>query len=390
MYIQRALLPDRILNHFDLIKEKSLMLDSNKKVNGETISHFPHLELQLTDRCNLSCFHCHFRDMGNKHFRYEWINIITRIIKPKAISLIGGGEPTLFPRFSDAVMELSENIPAVKIGLITNGVIIPDGEWHSKLSWIRVSYYNIDNNTYCGKSPKLQRQVLKNIFWYLNNTSIENIGVSYLVHARSIDQCVDFIRDIASGFKEYGGSRERFNIQFKTAFIVVDPNSINDDLHQKNMQFQPTINQISRIYSAIAGLMMSDPNIQELLANHSNYKIFEELIDEKHSQIIEATNPNVQSPSNFNRCYYSLAFQLIVPSGDVYPCPTIGEFRDAAQKSMHILDYKEIQRSNYNYFYAPSLCCNRRFCRYEGHNRIVEQHLKEPKSDNFIEYDPFF
>jgi len=390
MYIKRALLPDRILNHLDLIKEKTLILDSNKKINSEIISHFPHVELQLTDLCNLDCFHCHFRKKGNKHFKFEWIDIITKIIKPKAISLIGGGEPTLYPRFSEAIMKLSETIPNVKIGLITNGVIIPDGKWHSNLSWLRVSYYSIYNNKYCGKSSKLQHQILKNLFWYLNNTEIENIGVSYLIHSKSINQCVDFILDIASGFKNFGGNRERFNIQFKTAFIVVDPHLINDTLHQENIQFQPTINQITLIYSEIVSLMKSDPNINELLTNHSNYFIFKELIDKKYLQIIESTNPNVQFPNNFNRCYYSLAFQLIVPNGDVYPCPTIGEFRKTNQKSMHILDYNEFQLFNYTYFYAPSLCCNRRFCRYESHNRIVEQYIKEPKVNNFIEYDPFF
>jgi len=392
MYIKTALAANRILNHMGLIESKLSVIQNNNSDSSyfsKITKQFGHIELQLTDKCNLNCFHCHFRNLGDDHFEYDWLEIISKVIKPKAISLIGGGEPTCYPNFSDAIYKLANNLTNVKLGLITNGVIIPKGNWHNHLSWLRVSYYAIENDKYCGKPKKFQKSVLNNIFWYLNNTNVENIGVSFLLHRKSINQTVQFLVDIISNLEKFDGDIKRFNIQFKPAFIVVKPASIDDQLHLTNLNFLADKNQIYKVYQEIQSLLNKNRFYYNIINNHSNYHIFNELLDRNLLKMIQSTDPSQKTPKNFDHCYYCLAFQLITPSGDMYPCPTLAEFRDKSYSTGNISDIVRSDKHIYNFYTAPTLCCNSRFCRYTEHNSIISGALKTKMYKNKYD-DPFF
>ncbi|OGC80259.1 hypothetical protein A2943_00075 [Candidatus Adlerbacteria bacterium RIFCSPLOWO2_01_FULL_51_16] len=82
------------------------------------------LNLDLTTACNYACTHCIDWDMLNSRAKYDheilmkslW-NLIERGLR--SVILIGGGEPTLYPKFGDVVRFLKEH--EVQVGIVSNG-----------------------------------------------------------------------------------------------------------------------------------------------------------------------------------------------------------------------------------------------------------------------------
>ena len=71
-YINQCLEPGRILNYIDSITDKKeRLIKGNYNPKQANM-----IELQLTDKCNLECFHCHFRNQGDIFFKDEWIDIV--------------------------------------------------------------------------------------------------------------------------------------------------------------------------------------------------------------------------------------------------------------------------------------------------------------------------
>lgn len=116
------------------------------------------VEIDLTNRCNLGCKFCHF---GYTHTRgflagtaklaYESMGdemdfgLLTRVLPEmhkagvKSITYTGGGEPTLYPRFIEA---LERAYTVLDIGLYTNGTLIDDKKANAikqMCKWVVVS-----------------------------------------------------------------------------------------------------------------------------------------------------------------------------------------------------------------------------------------------------------
>lgn len=121
-----------------------------------------HLQLVLTNKCNAACKNCTCRDIdrSKEASYYELKNIIRFFDKRgvKAITLTGGGEPTLYPQLKNLLDYINKR--KIKVGIITNGI-----RWITKnidlklereiLTWVRISYnrkYSIDDlENFCSK-----------------------------------------------------------------------------------------------------------------------------------------------------------------------------------------------------------------------------------------------
>ena len=108
-------------------------------VAGRGIRVLPvHAELDLTSLCNMSCVWC--KDLDRKYSKSRAGNLPLRVVEQaaemvKAVSLKGGGEPTLHPEF-ERICELihSKN---VELGMTTNGTV---GIEHPEyFTWIKLS-----------------------------------------------------------------------------------------------------------------------------------------------------------------------------------------------------------------------------------------------------------
>lgn len=122
-----------------------------KVLNGEMIPPVV-IELSLCGKCNNSCVYCCCRDFHSNEMlsRKQIDEIVLQSSKiAKAITLTGGGEPTLNPYFSYAVKTIS--LSGLSIGLITNGTNLTRDNNDALArfaSFCRVSLDTADNINY--------------------------------------------------------------------------------------------------------------------------------------------------------------------------------------------------------------------------------------------------
>ena len=82
------------------------------------------INLDVTTSCNYACDHCVDFEILNKNIRYDHDKLLESLTNMHAkglrsVILIGGGEPTVYPQFTDIVRHLKAM--GIKIGVVTNG-----------------------------------------------------------------------------------------------------------------------------------------------------------------------------------------------------------------------------------------------------------------------------
>ena len=65
------------------------------------------LEFHITDTCDLNCIECHYRSKSLATFPFDHIETFITTLNPKAITITGGGEPTI--RESGGTQELQRS-----------------------------------------------------------------------------------------------------------------------------------------------------------------------------------------------------------------------------------------------------------------------------------------
>ncbi|MFA7308226.1 MAG: radical SAM protein [Hyphomicrobium sp.] len=381
---------NRILNHIGMIKEKAALLDASV-VKEERLCRAGHIELQLTDKCTLNCSNCHFRDLGDHTFSFDWLDRIVKNIRPSAITLAGGGEPTIYSRFNDAVLKLAE-IPRVKLGLITNGTVIPKGEWVKHISWIRVSVYSVENGMYSGRIPQFLDVVINNIQWYLRESNIPNVGIHFLFYRKNMSDILSFSKRMYFRFKDDKKNFGRVHIQFKPAFIMARPTQLTPELHKENVELLPDYDQIRSTLSEFENEFSKDESFKVFLETQSNFSIFNQLSNGYLDELINITRVRdfPLKKNEKNRCYVCLAYQLIDPNGFIYPCLTLAEHRLKEFSLGHISELPNSPVEKLNKFYTASTeCCNKIFCRNWSQNEVVKENIDKPlkidiPKDNFF------
>ena len=390
-YIKQCLEPGRIMNYANEIIQK-IHLAENGAIPFP--KEAPMIELQLTDRCNLNCFHCHFRNQGDLDLERKWISKIMNEVRPKAISLAGGGEPTLYPDFANVLKEIKMAPSSPEIGLISNGVYMPPGDWHKYLSWIRISLYSVLSDSYAGRKPDFQKKVLDNISRYMQSDQLKMVGVSLLYYKGNVVDCVRLSLELYKRLLESGRSTEYFNLQFKRAFVVNDPRSFSREAHIKNLEITPDQEELNAAVTLKEKLSKQNPGFGAFLEKCTNYQQLERLLSTGTGFILEQTAEDRPHVENFPHCYAVLVSRLITPDGFIYTCPTIAEHRETALALAHITEPADVINKRLPSYYAcQEPWCNSRYCRHTLHNEIVEDFIttgKFPVYDDAVLSDPFF
>lgn len=100
-----------------------------------------HLQLNITNKCNLKCNFCSCadRDLSQWLTKEKILSELTtfRDIGGKSVTIAGGGDPTVHPQFDEIIGAIHDL--GIKIGLVTNGIrLIKFSNLH-KLTWCRIS-----------------------------------------------------------------------------------------------------------------------------------------------------------------------------------------------------------------------------------------------------------
>ena len=151
-----------------------------------------HLQLIPTNRCNANCPWCSCKNV-DRHEELSYQDIINILNKFKilgtiAVTITGGGEPTLHPDF-EAILNYISMI-GLKSGLVTNGINIKDKSAfiNDNCTWVRLSIINT------------QKYDVAKINYFCNLLPDVDVGISYTVtdspNLELVMQVVNTVQDI--------------------------------------------------------------------------------------------------------------------------------------------------------------------------------------------------
>lgn len=160
--------------------------------------------------------------------------------------------------------------------------------------------------------------------------------------------------------------------------MVARPTILTKKLHRKNVTLLPTKTQLNNLLSEFQFEIERDENFKNFLGKRTNYSVFQSLINDQLTYLLNITNPEIQEYNKVKLCYTCLAFQLIAPNGFIYPCLSLAEYRLKKFSLYHISDIVKNKKNHLSrYYQANSECCNDYFCRNYIHNQIVCSNLRE-------------
>ncbi len=160
--------------------------------------YFPiSVELHLTDSCNLKCEWCTDKELRQNGATLD-LQVIKRLFREfwrhgTGVTLEGGGEPTLHPKFH----QIAENGQSnnLDLGLITNGTVDISDSIHM-LRWARISLDSSTKEEYLReKGVDCFERVLENLekMSKVRNSDQTFLGVGYVLTTRNQSKLIDLI-----------------------------------------------------------------------------------------------------------------------------------------------------------------------------------------------------
>jgi phosphohistidine swiveling domain-containing protein/sulfatase maturation enzyme AslB (radical SAM superfamily) len=299
---------DQIIKH---LKQASIKV-SRKLLKGFAQRY--HIEFHPCDACNLRCNGCtYFQDISSRpsavSFPFDQVARICSLFQPRAITIVGGGEPTLYRsgqhKLGDLICALGQGklgcAPA--IGLISNGVSWPPGnqQWPHYVKWVRYSLDASTPDSYVRKGKNYFDKVIDNVFRTLTQTDIPLVGVGFLYHPGNIAEAGPLISFLAHRLRR----------------------TCPDQLHRLNVQFRPWRVPTGR--PSIQERILSDGDIEQasaILLNHIEQDSFVEQFARHNTNI--AVNLLCggarEKVELFSECLFGLAKTVVRANGSLYPC----------------------------------------------------------------------
>jgi MoaA/NifB/PqqE/SkfB family radical SAM enzyme len=215
-----------------------------------------HVQLVPTNRCNLACKYCSFKESDRtQQLSKEDLDGIVDMCKSlgtKGITITGGGEPLLHPQIN----ELIENIysKGMKVGLVSNGKQLDKlkPENINLLTWYRISFdtnrklddtfiNNLDRVTAVNKScdmafsyvvsSKTDGQDLRRLVEYANTHNFSHVrvvedifnpGISSMEEVRELLKGINTDLVVFQGKKEHVRGEKDCLISLVKPFIAAD------------------------------------------------------------------------------------------------------------------------------------------------------------------------
>ena len=113
------------------------------------------INLDLTTACNYACDHCVDMDILNKPIKYEYERLrdsIARMAEKglRSVIVIGGGEPTVYPKFVEIVRFMKEL--GLQVSVVSNGSgmkkIAEVADLFDENDWVRLSLDSARDDTF--------------------------------------------------------------------------------------------------------------------------------------------------------------------------------------------------------------------------------------------------
>ena len=342
------------------------------------------INLDLTTACNYACTHCIDWDILNtKHkHREEELRDSMRLMRERgmrSVILIGGGEPTLYPRFVDFVAFLKEL--DLQVAIVSNGSR-PDrlagaAAHMDEHDWIRLSLDSSSNE----------------LFVVMHNPAQKKVDLDF----------------VCAGVPEIKKVNPRVRVGF--SYIVVwsgasrEDNEIHENIHEivdaaaraKRYQFdyiayKPILEREANGAEVMDPAKTSERTEQVVKRIRTEVDRAKELADESFD-VYESINLRVLEQGNWQEytrqprtCHMQALRQVLTPTG-LFNCPahrgvakahiaSASAYRDAEQAA----ETGEALAQILDEFDASHECQNVT-CLYNGVNWWLEKMIEDPRED---------
>ncbi|MFD2307599.1 radical SAM protein [Enterococcus termitis] len=345
--------------------------------DGKNVGKF--IEFHPSDICNFNCSFCSYKKSnslsGNRViYPFDQLDKL-RMLDPKAITIVGGGEPTLYydkenrKNFGDLVQYLSEHTNA-KLGLITNGSTIIKKETLDKFEWLRISLDYTNPTSYLKSKGYTLKKVLEKINNQFLKSDVSKIGIGYLINNENLEE----IYDLLKYFKQ-----TRVNIQFRKTCPI---ESCDCPLLQvEDKEDEVNTNDLSKYFfetmKKLEEIICKEPDLEKFVKEQTNLGDY----FKKTKQPKEITA---------KKCYTSLFRWIVRPEGSVFPCVMCATQNNKKIGSIFEDSLKVLQEESFK-FYHYEKCTTNDCCKIgQGvQNDIFEQSLdsseiKYESNDFFI------
>lgn len=279
-----------------------------------------HVELDLTDRCNVACYFCNQQDLRTKESipQPKLIDLIDELAENglKSVRLSGGGDP-LFHRDVLRVMDHLATRDVVIDNLTTNGVALTADVAtrlvQNKAREVVFSLNAVDATDYARMmkvKPALFDKVLENIraLVAVRGDSIHpSIVVQFLIDKMNAHRLVDMYELGRS----LGPDRIAFNPVTRIPLARIDPAVLLEP--DDRDAAEPLIEEILR-RDRDAGLLQIDFAVAGW--NETIYAVRQRLGAPAHNQY--ATAPSFKEENG--GCFFAWYTAAITGNGDIRPC----------------------------------------------------------------------
>lgn len=340
------------------------------------------LEFHITDVCDLQCVDCHYVNKSNATIPYEEIEDYIIHLRPRAITITGGGEPNVYHSGENTLNEVVNLINTidsdVQIGLINNNTAIPDGEWLRHIAWQRTSVDAASRASYqLIKGRDKYEDCIKNVYGLLASP-IPFVGIGFLYRKENVGELFDFLMDWYERYKLMPRVQKvKFNIQFRPISPAIEDAVLFAD---------PSLDK--RMDRAVT-------RVKEAAAADSDFGSFLENVTNFYGISNVSGSYFTHRPQSFKRCHNALLHRVLRSNGDEYPDFLLCNFKNRSMGNVLTAKDRQMERvriglNSVYYHLCLDTYCNGAHCRQGWVSSRIEAYDKNPDKTLNLTESKFF
>ena len=361
---------------------------SQGKSIEDILAHAPNhaplsINLDVTTACNYRCDHCVDMDILNTGIRYDHEKLkssLTTLIDRglRSVIIIGGGEPTAYPGFTDIVRHLKER--DVKIGVVTNGSrmskIAEVADVLTQGDWVRLSLDSGNDETFRAMHKPVSKKVT--LDWICSHIpEIKKINDQFQIGYSFIvvwNDCEANDMQIIDNTEEIIEAAERAK-QYEFDYI----------------SYKPFLTRAEENNAEVVNLTQEEQSIDKVLVKIRSAIEKTKNIESDKFKVIESTNLRVLENGSYkdfidqpSTCHMQYFRQVLSPLG-IFNCPVYRHVPQALLGAKHEYEtesmFNETQKNTLRLIEAfdASFECRNVTCLYNHANWFIEDLINHPE-----------
>lgn len=339
------------------------------------------INLDLTTACNFACDHCVDLDILNTGIRYDHDKLMSSLQLMaerglKSVIVIGGGEPTLYPKFAEVIRFMKEL--ELQVAIVSNGTgndkIAEVADCMDANDWVRLSLDSGTDATFQPMHKPRKNFPLEDICAKVKDIKAANpdltVGFSYIVTWRGAEindtDIVENLHEIAQATRLARDSQFSY-ISFKPFLTRDELNNaeVIDIKRQQNMA-----ETVARIQAQIDEAMTLATDDFRVLRSTG-----------LKAMLKGQTQTLAKQPQ---QCHMQFFRQVLSPLG-LYNCPVyrnqdhgkLGEKNAAADVQAY--DATRAQTATLIRDFNATVACEKVTCLYNDVNWWIERLIENPE-----------